>query len=66
MNEFFNKDSFAMRFLTQLGNLILVNLIFIITSIPVITIGASLSALYRITFAIHCKEDKEKIMQKMR
>lgn len=57
MNEFFNKDSFAMRFLTQLGNLILVNLIFIITSIPVITIGASLSALYRITFAIHCKED---------
>ena len=57
MNEFFNKDSFAMRFLTALGNLILVNMIFIITCIPIITIGASLSALYRITFAIHCKED---------
>lgn len=57
MNEFFNKDSFAMRFLTQLGNLILVNIIFIITCIPVVTIGASISALYRITFAIHCKEE---------
>ena len=57
MNEFFNKDSFAMRFLTQLGNLILVNIIFIITCIPIVTIGASLSALYRVTFAIHCKEE---------
>ncbi len=57
MNEFFNKDSFAMRFLTQLCNLIIVNFLFIITCIPIVTIGASLSALYRVTFAIHCKEE---------
>ncbi len=57
MDKFFNKDSFAMRFLTALGNLILVNMLFIITCIPIITIGASLSALYRVIFSIHCKED---------
>lgn len=57
MDKFFNKDSFAMRFLTQLGNLILVNLFFIITCIPIVTIGASIAALYRVTFAIHCKEE---------
>jgi len=57
MDKFFNKDSFAMRFLTQLGNLILVNLFFIITCIPIVTIGASIAALYRVTFSIHCKEE---------
>ncbi|MCR4670700.1 MAG: DUF624 domain-containing protein [Saccharofermentans sp.] len=57
MNDFFNKDSFAMRFLTELCNLIIVNILFMLTCIPIVTIGASLSALYRVTFAIHCKEE---------
>lgn len=50
--SFFNPKSTATRFLTGLCNLIIVNLLFILTSIPVFTIGASLTALYRITIAI--------------
>jgi len=50
--SFFNPKSTATRFLTGLCNLIIVNLLFIITCIPIFTIGASLTALYRITIAI--------------
>ena len=50
--SFFNPKSAATRFLTGLANLIIVNLLFIITCIPIFTIGASLTALYRITIAI--------------
>jgi len=52
MASFFNPKSTGTRFLTALCNLIIVNLLFIITCIPVITIGASVTALYRITIAI--------------
>jgi uncharacterized membrane protein YesL len=50
--SFFNPKSTATRILTGLCNLIIVNLLFIITCIPIFTIGASLTALYRITIAI--------------
>lgn len=50
MDEFFNKNSLAMRFLTNVCNLILVNFIFIIFSLPIFTIGASMSSMYRIIF----------------
>lgn len=50
MDEFFNKNSLAMRFLTNVCNLILVNFIFIIFSLPIFTIGASMSSMYRIVF----------------
>lgn len=50
--SFFNPKSAGTRFLTGLANLIIVNLLFIITCIPVITIGASITSLYRITIAI--------------
>lgn len=51
-SSFFNPKGAATRFLTAICNLIIVNLLFIITSIPVFSIGASLTALYRITIAI--------------
>ena len=50
--SFFNPKSTATRFLTGLCNLIIVNLLFIITCIPIFTIVASFTALYRITIAI--------------
>jgi len=50
--SFFNPKSKATRFLTGLCNLIIVNILFILTCIPIFTIGASLTALYRITIAI--------------
>ena len=51
-SSFFNPKGAATRFLTAICNLIIVNLLFIITSIPVFSLGASLTALYRITIAI--------------
>lgn len=51
-SSFFNPKGAATRFLTSICNLIIVNLLFIITSIPVFSLGASLTALYRITIAI--------------
>ena len=52
MNEFFKNTNPAMRFMTNVANLILVNLLFIATCIPVITIGAALCGLYKVTFEI--------------
>ncbi|MCR5329194.1 MAG: DUF624 domain-containing protein [Saccharofermentans sp.] len=51
-SSFFSPKSAGTRFLTGLANLIIVNLLFMITCIPVITIGASVTSLYRITIAI--------------
>ena len=53
MADMFKRTSPGMRFLSGLGTLILCNLLFIITSIPIFTIGASLTAMYRITFDMH-------------
>lgn len=41
-----------MRFLTAIFNLIVANFFFILTSLPIITIGASITSLYTITFEI--------------
>lgn len=51
-SSFFNPKSAGTRFLTSICNLIIVNFIFMITCIPVFTIGASVTSLYRITIAI--------------
>jgi uncharacterized membrane protein YesL len=50
--SFFNPKSAGTRFLTALANLIIVNFLFMMTCLPVITIGASITSLYRITIAI--------------
>lgn len=51
-SSFFNPKSAGTRFLTSICNLIIVNLLFILTCIPLFTIGASITSLYRITIAI--------------
>lgn len=45
----FNIDSPIMRFLTKLADLILLNILFLICCIPIVTIGASSAALYTVT-----------------
>ncbi|MDR0958927.1 MAG: DUF624 domain-containing protein [Propionibacteriaceae bacterium] len=45
MNELFNANSPLMRLLTRVADVMLLNLIFIGTSLPVVTLGASLTAL---------------------
>lgn len=52
MEDFFKANSPAMRFLTAIFNLIAANILFLITSLPVITIGAAFTGLMKIVFEI--------------
>jgi len=49
MNEFFNPDNIAMRALTKFCDFIALNFLFIISCIPIITIGTALTSLYSVT-----------------
>ena len=53
----FSLDNPVMRFLSRVADIMILNLLFIICSLPIITIGASLSALYYCLFKI--KEEEE-------
>lgn len=57
MGKFFNLDSPLMRFMTKLADLMILNLLFLITSIPVITIGAAWTSLYYV--ALKMVKDEE-------
>lgn len=57
MSDFFNKNSRPMRFLSNVANIMIINLFFIISSIPIITMGAALSTSYRLIFMILEGED---------
>ena len=48
MSSFFSADSPAMRFLDHMKDLILLNLIFLLFCIPVVTIGPATTALYTV------------------
>lgn len=50
MRGLFSIDSPLMRFLSRVADLMIVNILFLVTSIPVVTIGASLTALNYVTF----------------
>ena len=52
MTSFFDKRSIPMKILTAACNLIIVNFCFIIGCIPIITIGSSITSLYKITIKI--------------
>ena len=49
MSSFFNMDSPVMRFLSRVCDLMILNLLCLICCIPIITIGASITALYSVT-----------------
>lgn len=49
MSKFFNLDSPLMQFLTKLSDLMILNIVFLITCLPVFTIGAAWTALYYVT-----------------
>ena len=52
MNGLFSPDSRFMRYMNRLADLMLLNLMFLLTSIPIVTIGASLTALYSVCFRL--------------
>ena len=49
MSSFFNMDSPIMRFLSRVCDLMILNVLCIICCLPVITAGASITALYSVT-----------------
>ena len=50
MNKIFSIESKFTQTLSTIGNLAILNLLWIITSLPVITIGASTTAMYAVAF----------------
>ena len=50
MNKFFSPDNIIMKFLTLFCDWMLLNLLFLLCSLPIFTIGASATALYSVIF----------------
>lgn len=57
MKNLFNLDNPFVQFLTRVGDLIIVNVLFLICCVPVVTIGASITAMHKVTQAIIFDED---------
>ncbi|MFV0529435.1 MAG: YesL family protein [Lachnospiraceae bacterium] len=57
MKNLFDLDSPLMRFLSRIADLILLNLIYLICCIPIVTIGAASTALYSVTLKMVKDED---------
>lgn len=57
MNKLFNPENPVMRLLTFLCDMMYINLLFLLTSLPLFTIGASLTAMYSVLFKRIRNED---------
>ena len=57
MSRFFNPDTPVMEFIAKIFDLVILNLIFIFSCVPIITIGASTSALSYVTLKMVRGED---------
>ena len=57
LQSFFNYDNPIWRFMGRLGDMIVLNLLWLVCSIPVVTIGASTTALYYCTLKYVRNED---------
>ena len=57
MKNFFNLDSPIMIFLSELADLIILNLVFLVSCIPIITIGPSITALHYVNLKMIKKEE---------
>lgn len=57
MSRFFNPDNPVMEFIAKIFDLVILNLIFIFSCVPIITIGASTSALSYVTLKMMRGED---------
>ncbi|MGN0465899.1 MAG: YesL family protein [Lachnospiraceae bacterium] len=57
MKNLFDPDNMLFQTLSRLADLVMLNIIFLICCIPVITIGASITAMYKVTLQMAYKED---------
>lgn len=62
MSDILNQDSLFMNFLNTICDLIILNFIFIICCIPIITIGSSLTALFSVSLKL-CRKESPVIMK---
>lgn len=63
MSRFFDLDSPIIRFLSRMADIIILNLLVMVTSIPIITIGASMSAMHYVL--IKMVKNEENYIMKM-
>lgn len=57
INNLFSQDSAFFRYTDKLGKLIMLNLLVVIFSLPVLTVGSALSALYTMTLKVYADEE---------
>lgn len=55
--RFFDIDSPLMRFLSRVADLVILNLLYIVCCIPIVTIGAATTAMYTVTMRMARKEE---------
>lgn len=53
----YNPDSPLLRFMTKLADLMILNILFMVTCLPVVTIGASLTGMYYVTLKMIRNEE---------
>lgn len=58
MNRLFDADNAFFRFMSRVADAIILNLFFIITSLPIVTIGASYTAMYYYCTKAVCNEEE--------
>jgi len=58
MASIFAPDSTLMRFLTRIADLMILNVLFLVTSLPLVTLPASLTALCFVSLRIATDEDR--------
>ena len=58
MNRFLSLDSPIMRGLSRLADLMMLNFYFLVTCIPIFTIGAALTAMYTVTFRFNTEREE--------
>ncbi len=57
MSEFFNPDSSVMRFITKIASSVYLNILWFVCCLPVVTIGASTTALFYVTLKMAKNEE---------
>lgn len=61
MNSILSPDSKFIAVLTRLADLIILNAVFLVTCIPVITAGPALTALYYVAFSLGTEKEKKTV-----
>lgn len=59
MNQLFKEDSIFMNMINRIGDFVILNICFVISCIPVITLGPALTSLYYVGIKLYQKEEIE-------